>query len=307
MQIWPGGIMVDSTDILLFAAGTEPKIVARCTYKAETDTFAVDSLKLGEGTPAPEIKLAGSKVAIPEALLLDDHSALKPVGQITTDALKSAYAALCTRLADLEIDRQAGFFGLPATARYSVKASIVLPPVAQPANAPEIGFRALCHLEIAAPGASLRGHFDFEVVYSEQMPKLSGTFGWPSFGFNFADLDFPNFALIDRPFALPDLGGWLPKTRIVWTAPAPKLTLTLDRGLSLTIDAEGAPATGTVELDGTEILKIAAFKVEGPVDNPRVTLDLTASGSADVPPGDIEIGPLTVAWDNVRSLGERRC
>jgi hypothetical protein len=131
------------------------------------------------------------------------------------------------------------------------------------------------------------------------VPTLSGTIDWPSFGFNFVEPDFSSFTLIGLRFALPDPGGKFPNTRLMWIDPAPSLKFILDRDLSLDIDVDGAPASGKVELERTEILKIAAFKVEGPVDDLKVTIDLTTSASADGPSDDIEVRPLTIAWDKL--------
>lgn len=285
---------VNSTDILLFASGTDPKIVARCAYKPDIKTFLVEALHLGEDPQIGIIKLGGPPIAIPESLV-GPGNVLKAAGTLPAE-LHGAYAALCVRLTDLEIDREAGLFGLPATVKVSVKASVTLPPLSPQAKPQAIGFRAQCYLTLAAPRAHLSGRLDFTVAYSAKLPTLSGTFGWPSFGFNFAVPDFSDFKLIGRLFDLPDPSGWLPKTKIVWTKTAPQLQLTLDRELSLEIGVEGAPATGKIELDGKEILDIAAFKIVGPLGDLAVTLDLKASGSADVPPGDIKAGPLTIAW-----------
>lgn len=290
----------DSADILLFSSGTYPKIIARCAHKAESAAFVVESLSLGEGALTAKIVLAGSSVAIPEELV-EDRRALKPVKDITTDALKRAYAALCARLTDLEFDRSTQLFGLPASARYSVKAAIALPSLTALANPPEIGLRAQVHLELEAPAVKLRGSVDFDIVYSAQVPKLSGTFGWPTFGFKFSDLDFSKFSLIDLPFVLPNVvDGWLPQTTIHWDQnAAPKLSLTLDRGLSLKISADGKVATGIVSLNAKDVLKIDAFSVEGPVDGLDVTLGLTPGSAANVTPGSLPLGPLTIEWTNV--------
>lgn len=292
---------VTSSDIVLFASGAGPKIVARCTHSLESGTFAMDALLLGEGAATARIDLVQPRVAISEKLLLADRSGLKPIADIVKEGLQSAYAALCIRLTDLEIDRTTGFLGLPATARYSVKASIVLPPITSKPGELSAGFRAQCHVEVAtkeipAKNVGIKGRFDFAIEYTAKAPVLLGTFGWPSFGLSFVEPDFSDFMLIARSFALPDPGGWLPKTRIVWAAPAPTLRLTLDQGLSLAIDVDGAAATGSVELDGTEILKIDAFKVAGPIDDLSVTTNLSPSLKADVPPGKVEAGPLTIAW-----------
>lgn len=286
---------IDHTDVLLFSSGVVPKIVARCVYKLDAKLYLVDTLLLGEGLLTGTIKLAGLPIAIPDSLVGPGH-VLKPADTLSA-ALHGAYAALCIRLADLEIDREAGLFDLPGTVKLSVKASIVLPPLAARAAPPAIGFRAQCHLVLSVPRAGLKGRFEFTVAYSAQLPTLVGTFGLPTFGFHFAVPDFSGFKLIGRAFDLPDPSGWLPESKIVWTT-APNLQLTLNRGLLLDIAAAGVPATGKVELNGNEIIEITAFKVTGPLEDLDVTLGLKAAGSAKVSPGDIKAGPLTIAWSD---------
>lgn len=290
---------VNGTDIVLLASASGPTVVARCSRPDGSGSYVVHTVLLGKDPALAQIKLAEPGVLIPENLV-DSGNVLKPVSSINTTLLQSAYAALCARLIDIGIDRNASFLGLPVDARYSAKASVILPPIGSPPGSTTVGFRARCRLELASKKPLVRGCFDLSIEYSTSMPTLSGTFGWPSFGFTFIEPDFSDFRLSGRLFDLPDPKGWLPNTQVLWSGDKPSLKLTVESGVSFTIDAGGTPARGVVVLDGTEILSIDAFQVTGAVDELDVKLALSASASADVPSGDRQIGPLTISWDGVR-------
>lgn len=279
--------------------------VLRAQCRQEGERYVIESLKVSTAGASASFALEGLQPFIPQELIAGQigDRRLKTGDELTPD-LRAAYAALRARLSNLQFRSDGEFLGLPSTVGAVVELSVILPPMAPLVGSTSdnrtVGLVAKAEIALTTP--TVKGRLYFQFAFTGPTPRIRCDFGWPTISLAIPEFDFPKLSLPGLQLRLPPMPGWLPKSSITWNR-QPVLQIDVAGGASLRIDdgqTPGQPVSGTLAIDGADLVGIDAFQVSGPIGNLRVTTRFSiAAQSRPLPPGQIPVGPLTIAWQQV--------